>query len=384
MMDNTIQITLGIALGKGSAKLCKNANLAKNQRIPCSDCGQRLYLDRKAVDKDRWAQIGFINQARCALRFFRMMNQRIGDWSSALVLFTMLSTGAVAQEQAFGKAAVSATANQEVNLIPEKIRMQVAVKAESREAENALKLLQQHFERITKQLTQLNAESSSIELSKPILTLSTLGMDDPESAKRRVRQQNAMQGRMNRPSLPTETEIDQLPQIFTAASILVAEWKLENGLTNEAILLTSTLRLAIDEHDFKGKKLRETPEPEEQAILQSIVGADYFPNNNRMPDVQILYVAKMTEAQEEEAITTAFKKTQSQAAMLAKATGRKLGNLRSVSSNFNPMMPTYTSAYSNLNGISSALSRRNLNEAINEDPNGLKLLMTVSAAFEIE
>ena len=314
-----------------------------------------------------------------------MMNQRIGAGSSALLLFTVLSTASVAQEQAFGKgAAVSATANQEVILIPEKIRMQVAVKAESREAENALKLLQQHFERITKQLTQLNAESTSIELSKPILTLSTLGMDDPESAKRRVRQQNALQGRMNRPSLPTETEIDQLPQIFTAASVLVAEWKLENGLTNDAILLTSKLRLAIDEHDFKGKKLRETPEPEEQAILQSIVGADYFPNNNRMPEVQILYVAKMTEAQEEEAITTAFKKTQSQAAMLAKATGRKLGNMRSVSSTFNPIMPSYTSAYSNLNGISSALSRRNMNEAINEDPNGLKLLMTVSATFEIE
>ncbi len=302
-----------------------------------------------------------------------------------LLIPTFLSSWALGQEQAIGKgASVSVSANQEVLLVPEKIRMHVSVKAESREAENALKLLQQHFERVTKNLIQLNAESTSIELSKPIIALSTLGMDDPEMAKRRVRQQNAMPGRLNRQALPSESEIDQLPQIFTATSILVAEWKLENGLTNEAILLTTKLRLAIEENDFKGKKLRETPEPEEQAILQSIMGTDFFPNSNRQPEVQILFVAKMTEAQEEEALTAAFKKTQSQAMMLAKATGRRLANMRSISSSFNPIVPNYSSAYSNLTGISSALSRRNLNEAISEDPNGLKLMMTVSASFEME
>jgi len=313
------------------------------------------------------------------------MNLSIITWSIALLIPTTLCSLAFAQEQALSKGAtVSATANQEVTLIPEKIRMQVAVKAESREAKNALKLLQQHFERVTKNLNQLNAESTSIELSKPIVTLSTLGMDDPEMAKRRVRQQIAMPGRMNRPALPSESEIDQLPQIFTAASILVAEWKLENGLTNDAILLTTTLRLAIEENDFKGKKLRETPEPEEQAILQAIMGTEYYPNVNRQPEVQILYVAKMTEAQEEEALTIAFKKSQAQAAMLAKATGRKLANMRSISSSFNPIAQGYSSAYSNLNGITNALSRRNVNEATSEDPNGLKLMLIVIASFEIE
>ena len=92
----------------------------------------------------------------------------------------------------------------------------------------------------------------------------------------------------------------------------------------------------------------------------------------------------MTEAQEEEALTAAFKKTQSQALMLSKVTGRKLANMRSITSSFNPMVPSYSSAYSNLAGISSALSRRNLNEAMSEDPNGLKLVMTVSASFELE
>ncbi len=313
------------------------------------------------------------------------MSRTTTAWCLPFLIPTILSSLALAQELAIGKGAtVSVSASQEVVLIPEKIRMHVSVKAESREAENALKLLQQHFERVSKTLSQLNAESTSIELTKPIIALSTLGMDDPEMAKRRVRQQNAIPGRMNRQALPSESEIDQLPQIFTASSILVAEWKLENGVTNDAILLTTKLRLAIEENDFKGKKLREAPEPEEQAILQSIMGTDFFPNANRQPEVQILYVSKMTEAQEEEALTAAFKKTQSQAMMLAKATGRKLANMRSISSSFNPVIPSYSSAYSNLNGISSALSRRNLNEASSEDPNGLKLMMTVSASFEMD
>ena len=53
MLVNTIQITLGIPLGKGSANLPANANTAKNQRIGSMSSDSGKGYDRELPGKIR-------------------------------------------------------------------------------------------------------------------------------------------------------------------------------------------------------------------------------------------------------------------------------------------------------------------------------------------
>ena len=302
---------------------------------------------------------------------------------------------AIAQEPSQNKSAsVSVSVTHEVALTPEKIRLQMLVRAESREGENAMKVLQKQQERVTKDLIGLGADQSSIEFSKTILSMGTPGVDDPDIARRMIRQQQAQMAQMRNlnpqfrgqlPTLPDEDGVNELPQIFTATSTLIADWKLENGLDDAAILLPTVLRTAIDEKDFKGKKLKETLSSDEQVLAQPLMVSGIYSSTNRQPDLQLVYVAKMSESQEAEALAATYKKAQLQAEMLVKAAGRKLGNLRSISSSTNSVTQNFPPPYGLNVGIQMTTSvRKNVREVGSEDPNGLKQFVVVSVSFDIE
>ena len=298
----------------------------------------------------------------------------------------------IAQEPSQNKSAsVSVSVTHEVALTPEKIRLQMLVRAESREGENAMKVLQKQQERVTKDLIGLGADQSSIEFSKTILSMGTPGVDDPDIARRMIRQQQAQMRNFNPqfrgqlPTLPDEDGVNELPQIFAATSTLIADWKLENGLDDAAILLPTVLRTAIDEKDFKGKKLKETLSSDEQALAQPLMVSGIYSSTNRQPDLQLVYVAKMSESQEAEALAATYKKAQLQAEMLVKAAGRKLGNLRSISSSTNSVTQNFPPPYGLNVGIQMTTSvRKNVREVGSEDPNGLKQFVVVSVSFDVE
>ena len=320
----------------------------------------------------------------------------VGVICGALLAFTPV----FGQELNLGKtASVSVGYTHEVVLAPERIRLQMLVRAESREAENANSLLRKHQERVTKDLNALGATSSSIEFTAVTVSVGTPGLDDPDIARRMARQQAAqlVQMRNNIPQLrgqipapAAEDQSSELPQVFTALSALSAEWQLMSGLDEAAILFPSKLKTTIEEKDFKGKKLKETLDPEEQALIQSLSGIGVFSNPARQPELQMLYVANLSDSQEEEALGVAFKKAQAQANMLAKASGRKLGAMRSISSNSAAHALSLPSAYSiSAYGQSSfnpmaSFARKNVREVVNEDPSNLKQLVSINVTFDIE
>ena len=321
---------------------------------------------------------------------------KVGVLFGALIAFSPI----FGQELNLGKtASVSVGSAHEVVLAPERIRLQMLVRAESREAENANALLRKHQERVTKELATLGAISSSIEFTAVTVSVGTPGLDDPDIARRMARQQAAQLNQMRnnipqlRGQIPTPTAEDsstELPQVYTATSALLAEWQLMNGLDEAAILFPSKLRTAIEEKDFKGKKLKETLDPEEQTLIQSLLGVGVFSNPSRQPELQMMYVGKLSDAQEEEALGIAFKKAQAQAVMLAKASGRKLGAMRSISSNSAALALNLPSAYSlNPYGQSgfnpmASFARKNVREVANEDPSNLKQMVSINVAFDIE
>ena len=221
-------------------------------------------------------------------------------------------TSVIAQEHAKDRGAtVSVSATHEIVLVPEKIRLQMLVRAESREGENAMKLLRKHQERLKKDLVGLNAVESSIEFSETSMSVGTPGVDDPEIARRMIRQQAAQLAQMRNlnPQLrgqiqtPTsEDGINDLPQIFAATSVLMAEWKVENGLE-----------------------------------------------------------------------------------ILAKVAGRKLGGMRSISSNPIALPQNYPQSYAlNVSNSIVAFARKNVREVASEDPNGLRQMVAVNVSFDVE
>ena len=321
---------------------------------------------------------------------------KVGVLCGALIAFSPT----FGQELNVGKtASVSVGSAHEVVLAPERIRLQMLVRAESREAENANALLRKHQERVTKELAALGAISSSIEFTAVTVSVGTPGLDDPDIARRMARQQAAQLNQMRnnipqlRGQIPTPAPEDsstELPQVYTATSALLAEWHLMNGLDEAAILFPSKLRTAIEEKDFKGKKLKETLDPEEQTLIQSLLGVGVYSNPSRQSELQMMYVGKLSDAQEEEALGIAFKKAQAQAVMLAKASGRKLGAMRSISSNSAALALNLPSAYSlNPYGQSgfnpmASFARKNVREVANEDPSNLKQLVSISVTFDVE
>ncbi len=342
----------------------------------------------RAISIVQWKKV------RCALS--RSKCNRILRIGSILLVFFAFRVPfcAIAQDHSQSRATVSVSASHEIVLAAEKIRLQMLVRAESREGENAMKLLRKQQERVKKDLVVLGAVETSIEFSEATMSVGTPGVDDPDTARKMIRQQAAQMAQMRNlnpqlrgqlPNPTNEDSINDLPQIFSATAALLAEWKLENGLDEAAILLPMKLKTAIDEKDFKGRKLKEVLDPDEQLLVQPLMGSAIYSGSNRLPEFQLVYVGKISITQEEEALAEAFKKAQSHAAMLAKVAGRKLGALRSISSNANAMPQSYAQAYGpNASNPMVAFAKRNIREIGSEDPNGLRQFVVINVSFEVE
>jgi len=305
-----------------------------------------------------------------------------------------MTPSAYAQEPTPFRGVVSVTATEELLLVPEQIRLQMLVRAESREGSNALKIMQRHKERVTKDLVALGASESSIVFSKSTLTVGIPGVENPEVAQRWLNQQAAQIAQMRNlnpqfrappaASNPEDT-IRDLPQIFQAMASLSAEWKLDNGLNEAAVLLMTQLRTAIDEKDFKGKKLKEPLDSDEQQMIQPLLTSGAYSISYQQPEMQLIYVSMLTEAKEADALASAFKKAQSQASILANAAGRKIGNIRTISSNANSLSQNYPSPYvTAASGAAQTSPLKNNREIGAENPNALKTVVAINISFELE
>ncbi len=319
--------------------------------------------------------------------YFRMASTVRSVALLALLITTHATFGQSPNQSKNGT--VSVTETHELILSPEKIRLQMIVRSESRDGDNAMKLLRRQQERVNKELIALGTDPTSIEFSKPILSVGIPGVDDPENALKRARQQAAQAAQLRnliprgKTATPAEDDATELPQIFTASSVLIAEWKLENGLDEDAIMLPSKLRTSIDEKDFKGRKLKEALDPDEQLLLQPLIGSSIssYSSLNRQPEIQLTFVGKMTELQEEEALGAAYKKAKSHAVLLAKAAGVRLGNMITISSSTQNVPPPFGT---NPASTIASLTRRNTREVSTDDPAGLKLIVSVAVSFHVE
>jgi uncharacterized protein YggE len=287
-------------------------------------------------------------------------------------------------------ATISVTTAQDVVLVPSKLRLTMLVRVESRDSKRALETFREHQDRVTSELNSLGAIPSSVEFSKPMINVGIPGVDDPDSARKQARQQAAQMRNLNpqRARLPAvdSDEEAELPSIYTASSKLTAEWALDENSDDANLLLPSTIRSAIQQNDFKGKNHKVVLNPEEQQLILPLMGSYSYASSSRVPEIQLVYVARLSEAQEEDAIKQAFKKGQAQAAMLARAMGKRLAGVRSISSSTPLQLPNTLRNYEiGPNGqLVVGSARRDSRESIQEDASNHTLPVAISIQFEME
>ncbi len=166
------------------------------------------------------------------------------------------------------------------------------------------------------------------------------------------------------------------------------DWKLEHGLDDAATLLPSKLKLILEEKDFSGNQFREVLSKEEQKLVEPLMGTrNYFGQATQTRSDDLLYVAEMTEQQEEAALKEAVKKAKSHARVLALAAGLQLGKIRSLQSHAH-LPGVANTAFSPVASyaIETAATgnTKSDREVTNVNPNALRRTLSVTIDFDLE
>ncbi len=307
-------------------------------------------------------------------------------------IFLFFTNVVCAQDPPLGKSGViSINSSQEVPLEAERLRLSMLVKAESRDGKLALQSIYSHQNRVEKELKSLGAVAGSIEFSKPSILVGVPGIDDLEATKKRIRQQSAQMRNLNAVARGRNAASDidddaELPTVYTASSKVSAEWILSKNESDANILLPSTIRTAIDKNDLRGRELKVALSEDEQRVIAPLLGGvNVYSNESRVLDLQMAYVGRMSESQEAEAISEAFKKAEKQAASLAQIMGKRVIGVRNVTMSALQTLSMGRSYEYGPNGqLTPSNPRKDPREAVNEDLNLLRQMIAISLQFETE
>jgi uncharacterized protein YggE len=291
---------------------------------------------------------------------------------------------------------LSVTVSHEAKLAPKKVRLLLPVRVESRESETVLKTLKGHQEAVKKQLVAFGVPAESIEFSEPNITASVPGVENPEAARKAVRQQ-AIQTRNMNPQMraqfpiPAVDAIDDfdLPIVYAAECNLTVDWKLDNGLDEKALLLPSRVKMLMDEKGFSGKQFREVLSAEEEKLIEPLMGNNsYYVQNTLMNYQRLFFVGEMSEDIEKAAIAAAAKKGRAEATLMAESAGLKLGKLRSIQKS-TPMdaliqQQAIAVQYMQYGANVPPTKEKNDREVANVAPNALRRIVSVNMVFDFE
>jgi uncharacterized protein YggE len=244
---------------------------------------------------------------------------------------------------------ISITVQEPIAMQPKLIQLKLPFKVESRDAEDALAKLKEHLGKVEQECVRLGAEKESIRFTAPVIGTLTPGVDNLEMAKQAMKRQ-AAQMQANNPNMrgklrsmlmgdeeegTEEDEEGELPFFYTASSKLTAEWKLPNGMDDDAVLLTAKLKAGTQNKLFQLQQKRVPLTEEEMDVVQPLIAASVYYGvsmSNTPVESPIQFVAILNEEQEEAAMKRAVERAEKQSSRLARAAGKKLSDVRHLSS----------------------------------------------------
>ena len=225
--------------------------------------------------------------------------------------------GAAAQENA---VVVNGMGTESVQVLPDELRMTVALRAQQGTLEQALTAYRTRKEAVTKLLKEAGALAESVKVSDPRLEEPPSG--EATALRRAVERVVGPQ--------PARAEAARAPKAiaFTAE----ATWKLSATSADELLLEAATLEDKVRKLDLLGKA---SLTPEELETLEESAGAEeefaYEPAKAQPGEPSFLYAKKLDAAQLTALKKAAYEKAVASARELAAIAGRELGDLASLS-----------------------------------------------------
>lgn len=219
---------------------------------------------------------------------------------------------------------ITATGMGVVELDPQRLRLDMWVQAQGKDAKSAVQSLAAHKERVEKDLKEMNADLESIQFSATRLST---GDDQPDEMKAAAQM---MRRQMGQPALDT----DDLPTIYTAKAALQVEWPLPTKDRDALAILPQGLLDQIESRDFAGEENKpELPEEQQerleetQAMMQESIGSYSFGSESDSGP-KIVFVAAVDRQQRMKATKQAFERARESAELIAEASGIDLGQLQ--------------------------------------------------------
>ena len=298
--------------------------------------------------------------------------------------------GALARAQ-YGYTAtskgVSASATERVSVKPDKLRLLMQIKAKGSDAKSALASMNEHKEKVKKELDAMKADKETIVFS-PIRASTGDGDSNGNSRRMMQMQMQMSQGRGGKPTAPKP-----LPTVYTVTCTVKAEWPLPVKEGDALALLPMTLKEQISSRDIAGEKNKPKLGKAEQEQLDEIEAMmteqySYGDSNNANGPI-ITFIAKVSEELQQKATADAFKKAVKEIESTSGATGIKLGKLTGVTSASAVQDRAEMYAASRYGGAPNAISSSFLKEdsvisVSDTNADELSYAVTVTVTYDIE
>lgn len=288
-----------------------------------------------------------------------------------------------------GGQGISATATEQMELKPQKLRLLMWVKAQGTDAKSAIQSLSKHRDRVQTDLKSMKAVESSIAFSAPRVA-SSEGNSRESQMMQQMRQMQMMRGGGSSPNM------DAMPTIYTAMCAVKAEWELPIQEGDALAMIPSSLKAQIETRDLEGKnnkpeldaKAQEQME-EMQAMMEEQYGGFSY-SSNEQSGPRILFVASVDEQQVAAATKSAFEAAAAKAKTLAAAAGLELGSLVSLTSSsesdfdYSSYASSYYSGMGGEQKLPASFAGKQPTEIVAANADDLVKNVAVNVAYAIE
>jgi uncharacterized protein YggE len=291
-----------------------------------------------------------------------MMHRRL--LISALFVLC-IGSGAIAQQA--DKGEVTATGQATIKAQPETLRITIAVVGEGKDVRDALKSLSTETESVRTKLAALGAEADSIQVSDP-------AMGEGAGDARALAIAMMRHGGERTPAAPV------------AGKVKVGA-TLEARLPLKATAPQDRLVEAVELMDKAKAAFARKLTAEEQEIMEEMQGRES--NLPRPGEPQFLFVHVVTEQERAKATADALAQAKASATRLAEASGKKLGDIRSLSESASSgsaggnedYSPYYYARAMSMAGATGASAQ---NEAVASQYGPVTFAVTVSVRYALD
>ena len=292
----------------------------------------------------------------------------------SIILFSAHSVSA--QESMLGSTGIMADGTERIELKPEKIRLLMWVKSQGADAKSAVRSLNEHKDRVKKDLIAMKAEESSIVFST---TRVAEGAGEQDANMRQYSQMmRRSQGDVGKKAEP--------PVVFTATAAVKAEWKLPVQEGDALALLPVSLTAQIKTRDLAGEKNKPQLDAaqQEQSDEMTTMMEDQFSMSSSSDSEKgpaVTFIASATDDQIQAATKAAFAAAAKKAETLVAATGLKLGKLIAVYNQSNtspdPRVGFYSQYQETVFPNSMTNTDKNIISAANTDDLAMSVMVMV-------